>query len=164
MIIAPEEGRQLRAGPTRPLVKVGMHSGSKLLGVMESEIPPGGGFPPHVHDEFEEAFYVLHGSIEYFADGEWTIASPGTTVYLATGVVHGFRNLTDAPARHLAITSPVTAITMVEDLLNVTPQRWPDVLSRYRSRLAAPGDRALPRLRRHVPRADAAELRPGHQW
>ena len=135
MIIAPGEGRRLHAGPTRPVVKVGPCIGSRLLGVMESQVSPGGGFPPHVHDEYEEAFYVLDGCIEYFADGEWIAASAGTTVHLAAGVAHGFRNVTGAPARHLAITSPAAAMTMVEDLLNVTPQHWPDVLSRYGSRL-----------------------------
>lgn len=137
MIIAPEEGRRLHAGPTRPIVKVGPHIGSKLLGVMESEIPPGGGFPPHLHEDYEEAFYVLHGCIEYFVDGVWIAASAGTTVYLAAGAVHGFRNISDAPTRHLAITSPATAMTMVEDLLNVTSRKWPDVLARYQSRLVA---------------------------
>lgn len=136
MIIAPDEGRRLHAGPTRPVVKVGPHIGSRLLGVMESEIPPGGGFPPHLHDEYEEAFYVLDGCIEYFTDGEWITASAGTTVYLAAGVVHGFRNVTDTPTRHLAITGPATAMTMVEDLMNVTPRNWRIVLSRYGSRLA----------------------------
>lgn len=136
MIIAPCDGRRLHAGPTRPVVKVGPHLGARLLGVMESEIPPGGGFPPHVHDEYEEAFYVLAGNIEYFLGGDWVTATEGTTVFLATGVVHGFRNVSGVAARHLAITSPATAMRMVEDLMNVKPQNWPDVLTRYDSRLA----------------------------
>lgn len=78
----------------------------------------------------------MDGHLEYFTNGEWITASAGTTVYLATGVVHGFRNVTRAAARHLAITSPATAMTMVEELMNVAPQNWPDVLARYGSRLA----------------------------
>lgn len=135
MIIAAGEGRQLQAGPTRPVVKVGPHISSRLLGVMESEVPPAGGFPPHVHDDYEEAFYVLAGDIEYFSDGAWATASTGTTVFVAAGAVHGFRNVTDFTARHLAITSPARAMNMVEDLLSVTPDEWPDIMRRYGSRL-----------------------------
>jgi quercetin dioxygenase-like cupin family protein len=137
VIIAAGEGRQLHAGPTRPVVKVGPHIRSRLLGVMESEIPPAGGFPPHVHDEYEEAFYVLAGDIEYFIDGAWATASTGTTAFVAAGAVHGFRNVTGVAARHLAITSPATAMNMVEDLLSVTPDEWPEIMTRYGSRFAA---------------------------
>jgi quercetin dioxygenase-like cupin family protein len=135
VIIASDDGRQLHAGPTRPLVKVGPHLGASLLGVMESEIPPGGGFPPHRHDDYEEAFYVLAGNIAYFTDDVWVTAPAGTMVFAPTGMAHGFRNDTAVAARHLAITSPAIAMTMVEDLFSVTPEDWPDVLTRYRSRL-----------------------------
>lgn len=126
------------AGPTRPTVKVGPHIESRLLGVMESEILPAGGFPPHVHDDYEEAFYVLAGDVEYFTDGGWRTASAGTTVFAAAGEVHGFRNVTGFTARHLAITSPATAMNMVEDLLSVRPDDWPEIMTRYRSRLMPP--------------------------
>lgn len=135
MIIAAGEGRQLAAGPTRPIVKVGPYIDSRLLGIMESEIPPAGGFPPHVHDDYEEAFYVLAGDIEYFTHNDWHTASVGTTVFVAAGAVHGFRNVTGFTARHLAITSPATAMNMVEDLLRVKPDAWPNIMTRYRSRL-----------------------------
>jgi quercetin dioxygenase-like cupin family protein len=135
VIIATSEGRRLHAGSTRPVVKIGPHVGARLLGVIESEVAPGGGFPPHLHEDYEEAFYVVAGDMTYLTDGEWVTAPPGTMVYAAAGAVHGFRNDTDVAARHLAITSPAIAVTMVEDLLNVKPQEWPDVLMRYGSRL-----------------------------
>ena len=135
MLIPAGGGRPLRAGPTRPIVKIGPHLDSRLLGVMESELPPGGGFPLHTHEEYEEAFYVLDGEIEYCLDGTWTRATPGTTVFVPVRGVHGFRNVTDQPARHLAITSPATAMTMVEGLMNGGPDQWPGVLQRYASRL-----------------------------
>ena len=58
MIVQPGDGHQLPGGVTRPVVKVGPQLGSERLCVLESEIPSGGGFPPHVHDAHEESFYV----------------------------------------------------------------------------------------------------------
>lgn len=134
-VVLPGEGRHLRAGPTRPTVKVGPHLGSRQIGILESELPPGGGFPGHVHDEYEEAFYVLDGEIEYLVDGVWTKAVAGATVFAPPGRVHGFRNTADKPARHLAISSPADAMTMIEELLHASPADVPAVLARYHSRL-----------------------------
>jgi quercetin dioxygenase-like cupin family protein len=134
-LVRPGEGWHLRAGHTRPTVKVGPHLGSRRLGVMESEVLPGGGFPEHVHDEYEEAFYVLDGEIEYLVDSVWTRAVTGTTVFIRPGRVHGFRNTTDKPTHHLAITSPAIVMTMIEELTNAAAGDVPAVLARYRSRL-----------------------------
>lgn len=109
-------GRRLQAGPTRPTVKVGPHDGGRLIGMLESELPPGGEFPGHVHDDYEEVCYVLAGQIDYLIDDTWAIAPAGTTLFISPGRVHGFRNTTDKPARHLAIASPAEAMTMIEEL------------------------------------------------
>ena len=128
-------GHGLRAGPTRPTVKAGPHTGSRLIGMLESEVPPGGGFPGHVHDEYEEVFYVLAGVIDYLIDDSWVTAPAGSTVLIPPGRVHGFRNSGDEPARHLAIASPADAMTMIEELTQSPPDQWDTVLGRYRSRL-----------------------------
>jgi quercetin dioxygenase-like cupin family protein len=134
-VVAAGDGRVLRAGPTRPTVKAGPHAGSRRIGVLESEVPPGGGFPGHVHDEYEEVFYVLAGEIDYLIDDSWVTAPAGSTVLIPPGRVHGFRNSGGEPARHLAIASPADAMTMVEELTQSPPDQWNAVLGRYRSRL-----------------------------
>jgi quercetin dioxygenase-like cupin family protein len=132
-IVAAGEGRQLTAGTTRPVVKVGPHNGSRLIGLLESELPPGGGFPGHSHDDHEEVFYVLTGEIEYRLDDKWVTASAGATVFVPPGTIHGFRNASDATARHLAIASPADAMTMIEELTRAAPNEMAAVLARYRS-------------------------------
>lgn len=134
-IVPADGGRQLQAGSTRPTVKVGPHTGGRLIGVLESEVRPGGGFPAHVHEIYEEVFYVLDGEIEYLIDGTWSTAPIGSTVFVPPGQVHAFRNISDKPARHLAITSPADAMTMIEDAARAAPEQLADVLARYRSRL-----------------------------
>lgn len=135
-VIAAGHGRQLAIGASRPTVKVGPHTGSSLIGVLESEIPPGGGFPGHVHDDYEEVFYVLDGEIEYLVGTDWTPAPAGSTIFVPAGSPHGFRNTADQTARHLAIASPASAMTMIEELAQAQPPDFPAVLARYRSALS----------------------------
>lgn len=104
--------------------------------MLESELPPDGGFPGHVHEEYEEVFYVLAGEIEYLLDDTWTAATAGSAVFVPPGHVHGFRNSGKDPARHLAIASPADAMTMIEDLTQSAAHEHSAVLARYRSHLA----------------------------
>ncbi len=111
--------------------------------MVESELPPGGGFPAHVHEEYEEVFYVLAGEVEYLIDEAWITAPAGSMVFIPRGRAHGFRNTGEEPARHLAIASPAEAMIMLEELTQVAAEDQADVLVRYRSRFAS-----TPHLRR----------------
>ena len=60
--VPPGSGREVSVGRNTLTVKSGPEEGHTLVGMFESAIPPGGGFPfAHVHDEYEEVFYVLKG-------------------------------------------------------------------------------------------------------
>ena len=133
MIVPPGDGRHLSAGSTRPIVKVGPHLGSRLLGLLESELPPGAGFPGHVHEEYEEIFYVLEGEIAYLIGDEWATAPQGSTVFVPAGTAHGFHNPSQATSRHLAIASPAEAMTMIEELTSAGPDDLASVMARYRT-------------------------------
>ncbi|MCB1033997.1 MAG: cupin domain-containing protein, partial [Acidobacteria bacterium] len=65
--------------------------------VIQSNVPPGGGPPRHVHEHEDEMFYVLHGEFDFFS-GESTVrASSGALVVLPRGLPHGFRNVGEEP-------------------------------------------------------------------
>lgn len=77
-VVPAGEGREVRVGPNVLRVKAGPEVGHTLVGVFESAMPPGGGFPfAHVHDEYEEVFYVLEGEIEYRLGEVWAPHPPG---------------------------------------------------------------------------------------
>jgi quercetin dioxygenase-like cupin family protein len=140
-IVAPGLGHNLPGGSTQPTVKVSPRSGSRLIGMLESQVPPGAGFPPHVHDDYEEVFYVLAGELEYLIDGTWTQAPAGSTIFVPPGHVHAWRNTTDQPARQLAITGPAEGMIMIEDAVRAAPEELGAALDRYRSHLV---DEQLP--------------------
>lgn len=76
------------------------------LAVLEVEVPPGSGTPPHVHDS-PEIFRVLTGEIAFgrFDAGPPTeaVAGPGTVVTVPSAVPHNYRNAGSAPASMLVV-------------------------------------------------------------
>lgn len=135
-VIAPGEGRRVLVGPNWLTLKVGPESGGRLVGLFESEMPAGGGFPlAHLHDDYEEIFYVLEGTIDYRLGDEWIAATAGSTVFVPPGVVHAFHNSSPGVARHLVVHAPVEAVKMIEEVGRTAPDGIAAVLSRYRSRL-----------------------------
>jgi quercetin dioxygenase-like cupin family protein len=135
-VVPPGSGRIIRIGPNELRVKAGPEAGHTLVGVFESVMPPGGGFPfAHVHDEYEEVFYVLEGEVEYRLGETWTAASTGSAVCVPRGVVHAFRNASQQPARHLVVHAPVAALAMIDELGRAGPDQVGAVLARHRSRL-----------------------------
>jgi len=94
--VAPGEGACIDLGLARPMIKLGALDGSTQIGLVESELPPGGGFAvPHWHDDLDEVFYVLEGEIEYLLHDSWMPAPAGTTVFVPARPAHAFRNATD---------------------------------------------------------------------
>lgn len=51
----------------------------------------GTGPPAHSHD-WDEAFYVLSGEIQFLCDGQTHLCLPGTLVHVPRGTVHGFQH------------------------------------------------------------------------
>jgi uncharacterized cupin superfamily protein len=132
-IVPPDGGRVIREGPNELHLKAGRHTGLEHVGVFESEMPPGGGFPiAHVHDEYEEVFYVLEGEVEYRLGDEWTTATAGTTITVPPGTIHCFRNSSSEPARHLVVHS-LAAIELIEAIGKTPPDSWGPILAKHRS-------------------------------
>ena len=84
------------------------------------------GAPPHVHQLEDEHFYILSGEVE-FLDREQTIsAGPGSLVVLPRGHLHGFWNLTDAPAEMLIIVTPGKFASFFDEVVAVVRAEHPD--------------------------------------
>ncbi len=49
------------------------------------------GVDPHTHPDHTDSFYVLEGEVEFFENGEWHRAGPGTFLSVPPNVEHGFR-------------------------------------------------------------------------
>ena len=101
------------AGDRKPLNVLGMPlimlcEASETGGswsLFEEEVPLGMGPPPHRHD-WDEAYYILEGQVNFVVDGDLVTLSRGDFNYLPRGTVHGFKGASDSPARVLIFASP----------------------------------------------------------
>ena len=158
VIVPPGAGTPVELGLGRPTIKVGPPL-SAQIGLLESELPPGGGFRvPHWHEDLDEVFYVLEGEIEYLLEGEWRRAPAGTTVFIPAGTIHAFRNDSGRPARQLAV-GPPGAVELITELAGHPRERWEQVHARHRSHYAhnQPGDQRADRAAAGVPTTASGE-------
>lgn len=104
--VPPGEGESIwTVGNTFTLKATTESTGGSML-LMEMNVPPRGGPPPHVHHRTDEAFWVLEGEIEIL-DGDRTfVAGAGSFVFVPKGTVHAFKNVGAGTARFLGIALP----------------------------------------------------------
>jgi quercetin dioxygenase-like cupin family protein len=106
VIVSPTGGTELRAFDDTLVVKLAGAETGDALTLALGTTPSGGGPPPHRHANEDELFIVVSGRLEYWLDGAWVAADPGTVVFMPRGVEHTFRNAGDTPARQWVITTP----------------------------------------------------------
>lgn len=71
------------------------------LTLIEVEVAPGGGTPPHYHKTYDERFEVVEGALEVQVGKETHTLRPGQKAVAPRNTLHRFRNLTDVPATFL---------------------------------------------------------------
>jgi quercetin dioxygenase-like cupin family protein len=76
-----------------------------VFSVTQTNPPPGAGPRLHSHD-FDEAFYVLEGTLTFQVRDELFQVGPGELAFAPRGVPHTFANLGGAPARQLIVCAP----------------------------------------------------------
>ena len=96
------------------------------MGVFELTVPPGSNVPPpHSHSNNEEIVYVLEGTLRYSVGPESRDLTPGQTMHTPKGVVHGFSNPFDVPARALIVLSPDIGLQYFKHLAAVVNKGGP---------------------------------------
>jgi len=113
---APDEGRSIRIGGDLLLVKAmtGVEDG---VVVLETVAAPGEPAPlDHVHNSYDEVFYIIEGEFEFRLDGRIEKAGPGAVVTAPRGTAHTFKNCGDADGRILIVGAPGRVAQMLEDL------------------------------------------------
>ena len=93
--------------------------------LIEVEIPPGSGTPPHSHAS-PELIYVIDGelTVRQFAAGgppEVTIAGPGTSVRIGPRAPHNYSNDSGHPVRMLVLIE-ASMVAIFRDIGTAEPQ------------------------------------------
>ena len=66
-------------------------------------VDPGSSIGEHPHGPDAELYYMLEGTLEAWDDGEKTVLNPGDAMFTAQGKTHAVRNVSDKPAKMLAV-------------------------------------------------------------
>ncbi|MCE0538098.1 cupin domain-containing protein [Kineosporia rhizophila] len=85
-------------------LEAGTTNGS--IGLIEASVPPGGGPPPHVHEQSDEIFYLLSGELEFLDNDRTFVARAGDLVFVPRGGVHRFTNIGVKAANMLFLYTP----------------------------------------------------------
>jgi mannose-6-phosphate isomerase-like protein (cupin superfamily) len=70
------------------------------------DFAPGRTLEAHVHEDEDDAFYILDGELTFVLGDDEVAAPAGTFVLVPPGVEHGFHNDGDSPVRILNIHAP----------------------------------------------------------
>lgn len=82
--------------------------GTEALRLLVQWYPPGGRTRNHpVHLDFEQAYYVVSGTMTLFLDEEEYDAPAGTFIFIPRGTPHYHQNDSDEPMVFLTINVPV---------------------------------------------------------
>lgn len=62
------------------------------LTMMDQTMPQGSGAPPHVHERYDEGFFIIEGAVEYTVgeDERVVVAEAGAAVWIPRGARHAF--------------------------------------------------------------------------
>jgi len=113
------EGQKLKiAGGNYRIIISGKQTNGEYA-VIEMSVPPGAGPNPHSHADFAETFYVLEGEISFKSELGNYIATKNSFVNIPKGgIVHGFKNLSDKPAKLLCTVTPAGLDDLFEEMAN----------------------------------------------
>ncbi len=64
------------------------------------------GPPPHLHQDFDESFYILDGAVKVLVSGQSAIARAGDTLIVPRNTMHTFSNPFLTPCRFLTKFTP----------------------------------------------------------
>lgn len=104
------------------------HDTAGAWSLMEEDISIGQGPPPHRHD-WDEAYYVISGSLDFEMDGDSVRIEAGEFAYLPRNTVHAFRGGSEEPARVLIFAAPAHSSAFFKDV-NREVRTLPDDLAR----------------------------------
>ena len=77
------------------------------IDLFEMAVQPKARMPvAHYHDAWDETVYGLHGTTTWRLDGNDVVVSPGESIFIQRGIVHGFRNDGNSEATCLCILTP----------------------------------------------------------
>ena len=108
IVLPPGGGRRYECGPRlTALFKADEAETAERYSVSEWCMEPGfEGVGAHSHEGNDEIFWAIAGRPEVLVGESWQAVEAGSFLRIPAGVMHDFRNASDAPARLLNVFVP----------------------------------------------------------
>jgi mannose-6-phosphate isomerase-like protein (cupin superfamily) len=107
ILLGPGEGRSYAMGAMSAVFKADEAETGSAYSISEWWLEPHTAGPgAHSHEAHDDIFYVIEGTVSFLIGDRWVAVQKGGFVRAAPGVMHDFRNDTDARARFLNIYVP----------------------------------------------------------
>ncbi len=118
MILGPGEGKIVLVPGHKITHKISGEDTDGRYSLLEVELN-GDGPPQHIHNNEDEAFYVLEGEVKFLLGEHTTIGKAGTFVHIPRGTVHAWCLPGKEPAKLLVIISPAGFEKFFEDAVDL---------------------------------------------
>lgn len=116
----PDEGQLLKIAGGDYRIVVSGEETDGAFAVIEMTVPPGAGPNPHSHTAINESFFVIEGELSFQTEAGKYLGKKNALINIPTGgMVHGFKNLTDKPAKVLCTVMPAGLENFFRDMEEV---------------------------------------------
>jgi quercetin dioxygenase-like cupin family protein len=86
--VPPNQGTNYEWSADHTFVKVSAEDTGGQYTLMEDNLKANFKLGLHLHRYHAETFYILEGSVDFYIDGDWMNAAPGTCIHVPPGVEH----------------------------------------------------------------------------
>jgi mannose-6-phosphate isomerase-like protein (cupin superfamily) len=146
IILGAGEGRHFGLGQDRITVKGVTDPTDSGFALIDYTAAPGVPGPPlHVHEDIDEAWYLLEGELDIQVGDDLRRVGAGSFLLVPRRVPHTFANAGSGTARWVVVLSPGNALDMLEDVGRLMPADGPpdeaeltEVFARYKTSVLGP--------------------------
>ncbi len=86
--LPPMGGKDYDWSADHTYVKVGAQDTGGAYTLMEDNLKAAFRLGLHLHRQHAETFYILEGRVDFYVDGDWMTAIPGSCLHVPPGVPH----------------------------------------------------------------------------
>ncbi|WPU94104.1 cupin domain-containing protein [Mucilaginibacter sabulilitoris] len=107
LILTAGQGRVYHLGAMTAIFKADENETADQYSISEWWLAPNSNGPgPHQHDDQDQVFYVLEGTISILTGDKWIEADRGTFIRIPRNTIHNFANRTNKKAGMLNFDIP----------------------------------------------------------